>query len=224
MSKLFCSMAMAALVLGSASAAGAGELKLSIANGRVTLLAQDVPVRQILAEWTRVGGTTILNGEKLVGPPLTLQLIDRPEREVLEVLLRSAAGYLASPRPVSVTTASVFDRIMIMPTSRPPAFSGAVAPPAFNRGMVQPQPQPQPDEDEPVEPVPVPLTPPQGPPGSQMPGQFPMQPGQQPQQPLTSPRPGMLQPTPGVQPNPNFPNLPPGVRPPGGGGPGGEKN
>ena len=32
----------------SASSAGAGELKLTIANGRVTLIAQDVPLRQIL--------------------------------------------------------------------------------------------------------------------------------------------------------------------------------
>jgi small nuclear ribonucleoprotein B and B' len=109
---------------------------------------------------------------------------------------------------------SVFDRIMILPTSKAPAFSGAVAPPAFGRPNVpvQAQPQPQPDDDEPVEPVP--LTPPQGPPGSQMPGM-----GQQ--QPTTSPRPGMLPGTPGVQPPVQPPNLPPpGIRPPG--GPGGE--
>jgi hypothetical protein len=179
-------------------------------------VAEDVSVRQILAEWARIGRTTIVNGEKLTGPTVTLQLVDRPEREVLEVLLRSAAGYLASQRSVGLAAGSVFDRIMILPTSRPPAFSGVSAPPAFNRAM--PQPQPQPDEDDPVEPVP--LAPPQGPPGSNIPNQ-PPQPGQQPAQPLTSPRPGMLPQTPGVQP-PN-PFGTPGVRPGGPGGPGGEK-
>jgi hypothetical protein len=189
MPKLFRSMVMASAVVASASAASAGELKLSIANGRVTLVAQDVPVRQILAEWARVGRTTIVNGEKLVGAPLTLQLIDRPEREAIEVLLRSAAGYLISERAGGLPTGSVFDRIMILATSKAPAFSAGIPPPAFgNRPMPQPQPQPQPDDDEPVEPVPVPLTPPQGPPGSQMPGQPPMQPGQPPAPPMTAPR------------------------------------
>ena len=42
----FVSAAAVALAL-------AGELKLTIANGRVTLIAQDVPVREILAEWAR---------------------------------------------------------------------------------------------------------------------------------------------------------------------------
>ncbi|HZB25430.1 MAG TPA: hypothetical protein VE379_04830, partial [Vicinamibacterales bacterium] len=90
--------AAVALVAG-ASPAVAQDLKLSMANGRVTLVAQDVPVRQILAEWARIGGTRIVNAEKLVGPPVTLQLIDYPEGRALDVLLRDAAGYMAAPRP-----------------------------------------------------------------------------------------------------------------------------
>src|SRR5262249_21251759 len=67
MSKLFRFLIMATLALAWAPAARAGELKLTIANGRVTLIAQDVQVKQILAEWTRVGGTQIVGGDKLNG-------------------------------------------------------------------------------------------------------------------------------------------------------------
>jgi hypothetical protein len=220
--------AFAAVFGVSASVANAGDLKLSIANGRVTLIAQDVPVRQILAEWARIGRTTIVNGEKVPGPSVTLQLVDQPERDALEILLKTAAGYVAAPRQVALADASVYDRIMILPTSRAPAYSAsAPPPPQFSR----PMPQPAPDEDDqPVVEVP-PMTPPQVPPGMNYPAQnvpgqnVPGQnvPGQQPQQqPLTAPRPGMLPSTPGVQPpNPyGTPTLPPGVRPPGPGGPG----
>jgi hypothetical protein len=43
-----------------ASAAG---LELSIRDGRVTLDAQDVTLRQILTEWARIGKTRIINIE-----------------------------------------------------------------------------------------------------------------------------------------------------------------
>src|SRR5262245_3099551 len=109
-----------ALISGSASLATAGDLKLTLSNGRVTLIAQDVPLRQILDEWARVGKTTIVNGDKLTGPPLTLQLIDRPEREVLDLLLRSASGYIAAPRNGSLADAYAFERVMILPVSRGP--------------------------------------------------------------------------------------------------------
>jgi len=216
-------LVFAALILVSASLARAGELKLSMANGKVTIIATDVPVRQILSEWARVGRTTIVNGDKIMGPSVTLQIVDRPEREALEILLKTAAGYVAAPRPVSIADASMFDRIMILPTSRPPAFSASAPPPStpqFNRPMAQPTPD---DDDQPVVEVP-PMVPPQGPPGAGFPGQN--GPGQNapgmPAQPITSPRPGQLPaPTP-TQPNPyGSPTLPPGVRPPGVGGPGG---
>ena len=144
--KITLRIAVALLLFFSAAAvpAEAGELKLTIANGRATLIAEDVPVRQILLEWARLGGTKIINGEKLVGAPVTLHIVDRPEREVLETLLRSASGYVASPRSVASAGASVFEAVMIMPTSRPPAIT-ASAPPAFNqRPGFHPQPMPQP--------------------------------------------------------------------------------
>lgn len=227
MQKLFrCAVVPVVLVLGSASWAASGELKLTLGDGRATLIAQDVPLRQILAEWARVGKTTIVNGDKLTGPPLTLQLVDRPEREVLEVLLRSASGYIAAAREVNLAGASQFDRVMILPTSRGPVgVAAAPAPQPFPRVNV-PQPMPT-DDDEPIEPNMVPNNLPVGVqnlPG--FPGQpVPTQPAPgQPQPILTAPRPGMLPAPPQGQPNPygTVPQ-PQIVRPPGGpGGPGGD--
>ena len=86
----------------AASTATAGELSVKIANGRATIIAKDVPVRQILAEWAKVGETKILNGEKVAGGPVTLELVDVPEKEALDVLLRTAAGYITAPRPANL--------------------------------------------------------------------------------------------------------------------------
>src|SRR5687768_13535125 len=122
MQNLFRCVVVTACV-ATASGAVAGELKLSIANGRATLVATDVPVREILAEWARIGQTKIVNGDRIVGPNLTLQLVDRPEREVLDVVLRTAAGYVAAPRNAGVAALSVYDRILILPTSQAPAYN-----------------------------------------------------------------------------------------------------
>jgi hypothetical protein len=216
-------------MLGAASSAEAQELKISMANGRVTLVATDVPLRQILAEWARIGDTRIVNGDKLSGPPLTLQLVDYPEGRALDVLLREAAGYMAAPRGADRPGASMYDRILILPTSRPPAATATTTPAPFNRNLM-PQPMPVPVDDDDGEPndqgpVPPPGMAP-GPQASPVPGVQPYPPGAQPpgQQPVfTAPRPGMVpQPQPqqpGV-PNPYAPGArpqnPPG-RPPGGG-------
>lgn len=235
MQKLLCCVIVAASI-ATASTATAGELKLSIADGRATLIATDVPVRQILAEWARLGGTTIVNGERAPGANLTIQLIDRPEREVLDAVLRGVAGYVAAQRGVSAANLSVYDRILILPTSQAPAFNPAAAPaPTFTpppRQVVMPV------DDDPVEqphvipPGAVPM-----PPGTVPPQMQPQQPAFQPTpgMPQTLPRPGMLPaPAPGT-PNPYVPNSPAarpvpggatqpgGVRPPGGGGEGSDR-
>jgi hypothetical protein len=212
MRKLFPCFVMAAL-LGTASAATAGELRLTIANGRVTLIAQDVPLRQILAEWARIGQTKIVNGDKVIGPNLTLVLEDVAEGEVLEVLLRSTAGYVAAPRPADTPGVSFYDRIVILPTSRPPAVTASVSqPPAYRPIQQQPMPMQVEDDDDPQGIVPPPGMLPPGmqnfvPQPGQLPPGFPNFPGAQGMQqqgtPVqqTSPRPGML-PQP-VQPTPN---------------------
>ena len=215
------------LFVAATTPISAGELTLKIANGRATLIAQDVPPGQILAEWARLGGTKIINGEKVIGQPITAQLIDRPEREVLDFVLRSASGYVAAPRAQPVATLSMYDRVLILATSQAPAYSPAMATtPTFMR------PPPQVVDDDP-NPVPVPAG--TLPPGMAIPGvtgqpnqpvgpQTMPAPGIPTNQPLTASRPGMLpMPQPQV-PNPYVPPSQGGVaRPPNtgrGGGPG----
>src|SRR5882724_68241 len=117
--KQFRVLGIAVLASLLASAAFA-DVKLSMKDGKVTLVAKDVTVRQILTEWARVGQTKIVNLERIPGGPLTLELVDVPEAQALDVLLRSVAGYIAAPRSAGVANLSRFDRIVVMPTSTPP--------------------------------------------------------------------------------------------------------
>jgi hypothetical protein len=200
------------LISGCATVAAAGDLQLTLNNGRVTLIAQDVPLRQILDEWARVGKTTIVNGDKLTGPPLTLQLVDRPEREVLDVILRSASGYIVAQKEVTAPGASVFDKVMILPVSRGPVGVAANTPPTpfNNRQMVQPPPMPI-DDDNPGEQPQV------LPPGMVVPGGPVQNPAVQvpngQQAPMTAPRPGFLPAPPVGQPNPYAQPMVPGAQP-----------
>jgi hypothetical protein len=207
----------AALACGLSIPASAGDLKLSMKDGRVTVIGDNVPLRQILQEWARVGRTTIVNGEKLSGPAISIQLVDVPEKTALDILLRSAAGYIAAPRAAVLADAAYYDRITILATSRAPAASASVAPPppVFQRAPVVV------DDDEPIN---VATPQPVNPVTSQFPGQLPQQnqPGTATQPgPITAPRPGALPPQPPNGPfNPYQPVVP--TRPPGGpGGPGG---
>jgi hypothetical protein len=223
---------LAALSAGPASA----EVRLEISGGFVTLVATDAPLGQILAEWARVGGTRIVNGERIVGPPLTIQLDRVSEQEALAVLLRSAAGYLAAPRRAGSAGASVYESVMILATSTPPAAAPAAATGA--RGPVNTigrpipsqldllgQQPPIPDGDDQivsdgfitVGSAPAPRqTPATGAPGAAATGApagspFPRVPGAGPR---TPPPPGVPRPAnlpPGVLP----PGMPPGIMPPG---------
>ncbi len=205
------------LALAAPAWAGPGDLKLSIGAGRVTIIADNVPIRTILQEWARLGQSKIVNGEKVLGAPVTLRLINVPEDEALDVVLRSASGYLAAPRDVQVANASRFDRIVILATSRPTSSAPAPAPaampmpqqPSFQSPNGSPQPPVEDDQEpddqsnpqgaQPQAPVtaqrpgPIQVTPPSSPNGAQP------NPNQPPQ-PLTAPRPGVIQPPPQGQP------------------------
>lgn len=139
----------AATWLASVSIASA-QVQLTIKDGRVSLVANDATLRQILAEWSTVGHTTIVNAERVPGGPMTLQLIDVPEEQALEILLRPLSGYIAAPRAAAAATFSRFDRILVMPTIAPPVVAAASAPAALNPTQVgQPaQPSPNPTLDE----------------------------------------------------------------------------
>lgn len=132
------------VLLGSVPAP-AQQMKLEIRDGRVTLDAQNVPVRQILAEWARIGGARIVNGDKVVGAPVTLQLTDVSERQALDIILRSVSGYMLAARQAGSVGASAFDRILILPTSSAPRSGSAPGPAPAASGFPQPgMPRPMP--------------------------------------------------------------------------------
>src|SRR5688572_30281178 len=135
--------AVAVLLTVLAGPASAQQsVKLQFNAGQVTLSAQNAPVRAILAEWAKLGGATIVNGERVAGPPVTLELAGVSERQALDIVLRSVAGYIVAPRPPGSTGASAFDRIMIRPTSvaprnpAPAAVAGGPRPPAVRPGII----------------------------------------------------------------------------------------
>ena len=150
-------LAFSLVLIGCATLVRAQQpLRLQIAGGRVTLHAQNVPVRTILAEWARLGGATVINGDRVAGVPLALELEDVPEREALDIILRGVSGYMLAAREPGGAGASLFDRIMILPTSAAPRNAPATPAPIFSNapnGIVRPiQPRPPIDDQEPDDP------------------------------------------------------------------------
>lgn len=146
--------ALVVLVLGCATLASAqAPLRLQISGGLVTLHAQNVPVAAVLAEWSRVGGAKIVGGERIAGAPLTLDLEGVPERQALDIVLRGVSGYMLAAREAGAAGASMYDRIMILPTSAAPRNPppAAAAMPVFQGGpggIVRPvMPRPADDQD-----------------------------------------------------------------------------
>jgi len=124
MARLFLALAILAVALP----ARAQQLTLQMKDGRVTLEANAVPARQILAEWARVGGTKVVGAEKVAGAPLTLHIVNMPERQALDIILRNVAGFMAAPRLASAAPgASAYDRILILATTSAPAPAAAAS-------------------------------------------------------------------------------------------------
>jgi hypothetical protein len=124
------SLAFAACAWLAYAPAARAEVQLSLRGGRVTIVAKDATLRQILAEWARVGKTTVVNLERVPGGPLTLELRDVPESEALDVLLRSLSGYMTAPRTSPVADGSIYSAIAVMPTVAAPVSRTASASPA----------------------------------------------------------------------------------------------
>ena len=136
----------AAIVLLSAASASA-DVQLTMQNGRVTIVAKDASVRQILTEWARVGHTKIVNVERIPGGPMTLELRNVPESQALDVLLRTLSGYITAPRAADAGNLSQFDRIIIMPTIASARPAAAAAPPPVFQQQPQFTPPPVVDDD-----------------------------------------------------------------------------
>jgi len=205
---------LAVFSLGAASTASA-DVQLTMQNGRVSVVAKDATVRQILTEWARVGQTKIVNVERIPGGPMTIELHNVTESQALEILLRAMSGYIAAPRPVeaaNATNLSRFDRIIVMPTlaSARPAVA-STPPPVYQQPPQQQfmqQPQPADDDADDEQPAPNVAVPQRGPVFNTFPQQQPQFPGQPPNQfpsgTVVSPLNGQP-----FQMNPNSPNQPP---------------
>jgi hypothetical protein len=158
-SKIAAAVALLLVLAGSTASA---QVQLTIRNGRVTIVAKDATVRQILAEWARVGQTRIVNAERLPGGPLTLRLTDVPEEQALDLLLRNVSGYMAARRVTADAALSRYDRILVMPTAAPVRQALASAPPVLQQQPVAAQ-QANDDNADDDRPVTTVVTPPRGP-------------------------------------------------------------
>jgi hypothetical protein len=171
-----------ALSASAAWPAAAQNLKVDFHDGRVSVEATSVPVRTILTEWGKIGGTKIMGAERVSGAPITVKLINVTEAQALETILRSVAGYMAAPRHTG-TGASMYDRILVMATSAVPPAAASNARPApqpsnaFNgtQRFIPPRRTEQDEEPEREEPDENPPNPPVftfPQPGVNQPGQF----------------------------------------------------
>lgn len=204
------------------------KLDVSFNNGNVTIVAENVTLREIMAEWGRKGGSRIVNAEKLGGAAIPyLEFKDEPEVVVLRSLLRDVPGYGAAPRIAPAANASSLEAVFILATRTVPVSGASAASPVaqpIQQAIQQPsQPQsvPQPvagsvdNEIPPVRPVAgeVPPSTPGGTPNANNPT---LRPG--PGGTVTSTIPGVV--IPGA-PTPTTPPVPPGGRGRGGRGGGG---
>jgi hypothetical protein len=163
------------LVLGLADPAGAQtprvlDLKFDV-DGRVTLTAQNVTIRDILAEWARQCGCYVVNADRLAGAPIAVPIsfASAPQPDVLRSLLRETGGYALTPRRPGSTSISQYETIYIINASAPVTYT-ATAPtitPIVIRGAPD-------DEIPPVVPIVVGAEPPTpGAPVRDQPGQQP---------------------------------------------------
>jgi hypothetical protein len=224
MQRLIPAAFVAMMVTGFAPPATAAPgVQLAIRDGRVWLSTDRAPLGRILEEWARVGGTLIVNGERVPGGPVTLALNDVAEEQALEILLRGAGGYVAVTRSAAVVEpragVSRFERIVILPSgSQGREAVNAAAPPApvypqpvmpvpspmFTASgaerVIGPDGQPLADDQEDAPPArpPVGSMPPGfSPPSEAPPNQpAPRTPSTTPSLPEATPRPGMIVPPP----------------------------
>ena len=161
------------VILGVAVPSGAQtprvlDLKFG-ADGLVTLTAQNVTTRDILAEWARQCGCYVVNADRLGGTPIAVPIsfVSAPQPEVLRSLLRETGGYALTPRRPGSTSVSHYETIYIINPSGPVMQTAAT--PTITPIVIRGAPD---DEIPPVVPIVVGAEPPTlGTPAADQPGQ-----------------------------------------------------
>ena len=152
--------ALMAVVALPIRAQGVRKLDISFNNGRVTIVAENVTLGDIFAEWARKGGSKIVNAERLPGAPVMLtEFKDQPEADVLRTLLREAPGYGAAMRNEAPAGGSTVQTVFILAVREKPVTASPTT--TVNQPQPQPAPQAQPrmiqgspdDEIPPVRPL-----------------------------------------------------------------------
>ncbi len=139
---------------------GARKLQVSFANGRVTVIAANVTLREILAEWSRQGGTRFIDADKVTGGPVSFEFRDRPEAEVLTSLLRPLPGYGIGGTRNAPTGSRIATVSLLAVRTTTPSSSGFVAPPAPTTTMPDDElPPVMPRPQAPATPTPVTVAP-----------------------------------------------------------------
>jgi hypothetical protein len=140
-------------------------VSLAIRDGKVTLKAEQASLRQILAEWERQGQMKVVGADKLAGAPVTLTLVDVPEKQALEIVMRGVPGFMAIDRVAQAEAASAgpsrYDRVVVMARAATPVPAAAMASGAA-RGMPSPAQPPAGFQQTMPEAVPLPFGPPVG--------------------------------------------------------------
>lgn len=151
-------------------------------SGLVTLDAQNVTAREVLAEWARQCNCLIVNADKLMGQPMDvpIQFTQAPQAKVLDSLLREAAGYALTPRRAGSAGPSHFETIYILATgTSSPEAAAAYIPYEPPAPVMPPLPTAGSPDDElpPVVPVIQPRDPSDAPEVEQLPPSQPVLPG-----------------------------------------------
>ena len=131
------------LAAGGASVAAAEELRIAIGGGRVTLIADDAALGDVLAAWARAGGTRFAGAGPIEAARVSLHLVDCDEAQALRWLLQPAAGYVATWRARSDPGASRYERVEIRAASVPPHPLCAVRDQPAGSETVRPGPSPR---------------------------------------------------------------------------------
>lgn len=124
-------------------------------HGDVWLRAQQVSLREVMAEWARQCRCRIVNADRLSAAPTAVPLAfeGQPQAQVLEALLRQVPGYVLTPRRDPAAGPSMFETIYVVAESTAMAGGAPVVPPPAPRMLSTPG-SPD-DEIPPVRPLPI---------------------------------------------------------------------